>query len=267
MPFYKFLKNIKWYKVTEFVNKSGKWVHKHLPSILSIAGTAGVFVTGGLAIKAGYDMGKDDKVEPKKFILPIISGVATALCIVGSNMIHLRRNARLTVVSAGLLKYISDLENKIREKDGEYQMNDIQKEIAIDRVNSNPPPKDIETENGEILTYELFSEQYIVTTKEKYLNAVINLNKALQTTGEWSLNDFLIDIGGKENVCAIGDEIGWSVDSYEQIDVWNGWIGGIWEGVNLSERDVDGMDVYLITFDVNPVSLDEMDIMCESREE
>ena len=70
---------------------------KNLPSILSWTAVGGVVLTGGLTNKAAR---KSDPEEPfkkhwKNYIPPIIAGVGTIACVIGSNCAHLKVEAGL----------------------------------------------------------------------------------------------------------------------------------------------------------------------------
>ena len=104
---------------------------------------------------------------------------------------------------------------------------------------------------NEILVYEPYTDQIFPTTEKLIEKAMDKGNKRLNNYYFETLNRFLKDIGGK--TCAFGDILGWSCDKEYQMEKWKE--DGPYLSVKLTPQDVNGRDIYIMDYDVNPLWL------------
>ena len=130
---------------------------------------------------------------------------------------------------------------------------EIRKDPDIDLSYSFKPEvvKKVRVRKDEILVYEPYTDQIFPTTMKLVEKAEIKGNKRLNNYYFETLNRFIKDLGGK--ACAFGDILGWSCDKEYQMEKWKE--DGPYLKVTLTPQDVDGRDVYVMDYDVNPLWL------------
>lgn len=221
-------------KVTEIANDVMDYAKKNEPAILSGLGVAGVFITGWMAFKAGpkahyilekhqcmIETGKDKKEETiacvkemaPVILPPIAMGVATSVCIIGSNSVSSKRIAVLSAAYNMSETALKDYQAKVTEMVKPEKVKKIKEELAKDKLDENPlqPGTDIIiTGNGDVLCMDGYSGRYFRSNAQKIGQAANELSADLQTDMYVSLNDFYDKIG--LNHIPMGDDFGWNVD-------------------------------------------------------
>jgi hypothetical protein len=145
------------------------------------------------------------------YIPPLVVGAATIACIIGADRVSAGRAAGLATAYTLLEKNYSDHKDKIVEKFGERKAEQVEDEIAQDRVN------DTYLENLELrgldkgeICYDTFGGQYFRSTVEDLHAARNSLNAALNHSDCATLADFyrLLDI----DTPPFSETIGWNSD-------------------------------------------------------
>ena len=105
------------------------------------------------------------------------------------------------------------------------------------------------SKQGEILLYEPYTEQLILTTHDRLDSSLGKVNKLLHSRYECKLNKFLKMIGGK--TCTFGDLLGWSCYNDRQMDIWKH--EGPLAEVELEEHQADKGMIYVMNYNVDPM--------------
>lgn len=238
--------------VTTILKHAGKFVSKHSPEILTAVGLAGGVTTVILAVKATpkamelIEEAKRAKQETiteggtivvsneevaltkkevikaswKPYIPVVVTGLASAACILGSNSISAGRTAALTTAYKISETALAEYKEKVVETVGEVKEKEIRKEIVKDKIEKNPPNKKevIITEKGETLCFDVLSGRYFKSDMNAIEAAVNKLNKRLLSYDYVSLNEFYDELN-LPNV-RLGEELGWNMhqDGFVELD-------------------------------------------------
>lgn len=217
----------------EFQEKITQWVSKNTPLILTTGGVIGIFVTAGFTGKATLEaaevvkrldatvdgtLTKREIVEAvwKIYIPPLLIGVATAACIVGTHSIHTRRNAALLSVYSLTEVALREYKDKVVETIGENKERKIHDEIMQDRVNENPPSSEIiVVGTGKVQCMEAITGRYFESDMESIRRAENDINSRLIHDMYCSHNEFCSLVGLPQT--PLGDQIGWTTDHMMEI--------------------------------------------------
>lgn len=227
--------------IRKFFNGAKTKISKHSPAIL--IGFA--IVSGGTAIvlavketpkalqriedkKQEYQVDKLSSWETVKVTWPcyIPSALAFAFaagCAIGSQSIHVKRNAALAtaykVSETALLEY----RDKVIETIGEKKEQTVRDKVAQEQINKNPVKQSevVVTGKGASLCLDPFSKRYFEADIESIRRAENKLNKAMMQSicGSTSLNDFYVEIGLEPVDDAIGYTLGWNAEHQIDIDI------------------------------------------------
>lgn len=214
-------------------------VVKHSPAILTGIGITGMITTAVLAVKAtpkALDIVEDikgrhvedteKKVIAKELITEVgplyipalVTGVASAACLIGANSIHSKRNAMLAAAYTISDTAYREYREKVIETMGEKKDKMVKDEIAKDKLKDDPVQNHevIVTNNGTSLCYDGMFGRYFISDRETIRRAITRMNRNIVTDMYVSLNDFYneIDIPPVK----IGDYLGWNIDDGE-IDI------------------------------------------------
>ena len=250
------------------VKHGGRIAVKHLPTILTAAGTIGVGIgvwqTAKKApeakealdkVKEEWDAIEDQekrvkadyyfkriRVGAKYFwvVFLIIGGSITCFWI--ANRVSLKRLTSALTAAGLSAKAKEELENKIKELDGEKHLQKIKDEIDGDRIRNNPPVEDqiINTGYGMHLCYEPISGRYFYSNIERIKRAVIMCRDYLQKDGYLSLND-LYDLLGLDTTeqCLC-----WTASTVDEVNDFD---------ISFSSQlTPEGAPVLVIRYDINP---------------
>lgn len=227
--------------VLKFLNSTKAKVSKHSPAIL--IGLA--IVSGGTAVvlavkdtpkalkriedkKQEYQVDKLSPWETVKTTWPCYIPTAIAFtfaagCAIGSQSIHVKRNAALAaaykISETALLEY----RDKVIETIGEKKEQTVRDKVAQEQINKNPVKQSevIVTGKGTSLCLDPFSKRYFEADIEAIRRAENKLNKAMMQSicGSSSLNDFYVEIGLEPVDDAIGYTLGWNSEHQIDIDI------------------------------------------------
>lgn len=217
--------------VTKFIQSVSKWTTKHSPEILTGLGVAGGITTVVLAVKAtpkAIKLIEDEKKELKKdkltpvetvkaawkpYVPVVITGVASVVCVVSANSVHVKRNAALAAAYQISTTALSEYREKVVETIGEKKERTVREKVAQERVNKKPVSTSevIVTKKGETQFFEPLSGRYFKGDMETIKSIVNDLNRRMIGGEQYiSLSEFYIEIGLP--VTLVSDKIGWRVD-------------------------------------------------------
>jgi len=210
-------------------------LYKNSPTILTALGVGGLITTVILAVKATpkaleiiemeteyrsteeHDSNYMKRIETldvieltwKEYIPTIAMGAITIACIIGSNRIHMRRNAALASLFAIAETSLKEYQARVAEKFGEKKEEMIRGELAQEKLDKNPVDEKIVvlTGKGQYLCYDSFSGQYFKSDIEALHRAENVFNQRLLREGWLCINSFYDEIGLEP--IALGDEMGW----------------------------------------------------------
>ena len=217
-------------KITNFINTSKSFVKKHSPEILTGIGVAGMFTTTVLAVKAtpkairlleeaenakGEELTTIETVKAawKPYIPAVITGLASASCIIGASRINAKRNAALatayTISERALVRY----RDKVIETIGEKKEKEIKEKIAQDEIDKNPVSNNqvYITSKGNTLCMDFISGRYFMSDIDTIKNAVNEINREMTYEHYVSLNEFYSKIGLDH--IKNGYDLGWNLDN------------------------------------------------------
>ncbi len=146
---------------------------------------------------------------------PAITAAAGTLgCIIGANVISLKRQATLAALLAASQTNMKELKEKAKEMIGEKKVQAIHDDVDKDYVRNNPP---INIEGlpimgqGTTLCLDRLIGRYFWGDQESIRKAVNDFNYALRHDDVMSLNDFytFMNLPGTD----IGDKCGWHIET------------------------------------------------------
>lgn len=234
-------------KLIGFLEKAEVFTKKNSPAILTGAAIVGVLSTAYSAYKAGLRADKILKVyredmkdchpkdrdakravigEATKKMLPVVAppvimGVATISCIVGSHSVSSRRIAALSAAYSLSESTVKNLNSKMEEMLGEKKSRAIRDSIMKDklRADAEKDKKILSDTNfvipgdGTVLCKDLYSGRFFYSNAERIQQAIAKCSYDVISDMYISLNDFYraIDSPQLESI-PMGDELGWNVD-------------------------------------------------------
>jgi len=232
-------------------------VKKYAPSILSGMAVAGVGLTGWLSYRAARksDPEKTFKEQWKIYIPAGIAGAGTIACIVGSNWIHLNREASLIGAVSfykAMVKEYEDYEDEMLERFGDAGL----------KVNNERMPEDPKTisRNLKIRIWEPYTKQWFESSQQEILWAELTANKMLQQKGEVTLNDVLKLYSDKNiKIKKAGDTLGWSYDDEVFTEGSSYYYAGAWIDMCPQFVEVNGEWRFQMEYGMNPNDLSYID--------
>ena len=216
-------------KITNAISTTKGFLCKHSPGILTGIGVAGMITSTVLAVKATpralYLLDearneKEDELTPvetikaawKPYIPALVTGVASATCIICASTVNAKRNAALatayTITERTLLNY----RDKVVETIGEKKEKEIREKVAQDEVDKKPASNSqiILTSKGNTLCMDSISGRYFKSDLDSIRKAVNELNRDMTYQNYISLNELYDKIG--LDTISTGDRIGWNLD-------------------------------------------------------
>lgn len=211
-----------------------KFISKNAPTILTVAGVVGVgataVVTGQATLKAEKALAEKEKEDGERphgmdfvrtvapsYIPAIAVGVATSVCILGSNSISRKRN--LALASAYLISETAykEYKDKVVETVGKKKEELIRQDIQKDKVKKNPPKDEevIQSYEGDTLFYYPNTDgySYFKATPEHVHRVVNEINYRINQGDLVTINDFN-ELLGVPGVRYFGDEFGWGITDH-----------------------------------------------------
>lgn len=242
------------------MSKFENFISKNSPTILSIIGATGVFITSGLTMKATikannlYNSREDKELLTKKdivklywkeYIPSILSAGTTIGCIFGANYINQKTKATLASAYCLLQNSYIEYKNAANEL---YENADskIQAKICENKYNE----KGMVYDENVTLFYDTLSGTFIESTMDEMLRYESKFLELLYGNGKVSVNQWERIIGN--NPLIIGDELVWYSNDYHDIQAY--------PDVKIDfipDKLSNGIDVNMIMFTIDP-ELDSM---------
>lgn len=232
--------------VSESSRRLGRTLTRHSPTILTGLGVAGLLSSIALAVKGtikaveivdrecefrlnqwenqtgehrdSYPL--DRILEPveiveltwKEYIPTAVMTATTIACMIGSNSIHLRRNAAMVSLFSITETALKEYQAKVVEKIGENKEEKIRGEIAQEKVDANPfdGKAVVLTHHGSMLCYDALSGRYFYSDIETIRKAQNDFNERLLSEMSIPLNEFYADLG--LDPIDMGAQTGWDIE-------------------------------------------------------
>ena len=222
----------------------GKLIVKHAPTILTAIGTIGVgvsvFLTAKKAPEAKEELDKvreewediPDKENRNKadyifrlirvgakhywMIMLLVGGSVT--CFWLANRVSIRRLTSALTAAGLSAKAKEELENKIKEIDGDKHLKKLRDEIDADTIKNNPPQQGqiYDTNLGMHLCYEPITGRYFYSNIENIKQAVLMIRDYLQKDGYVSINDWFYAL--KLDSTEAGRYLCWTANNIDDIN-------------------------------------------------
>ena len=205
------------------------FMSKHSPEILTGIGVTGMITSTVLAVKAtpkalaileAAEEEKGDKLTPvetikaawKPYIPAVVTGVASAACIIGASAVSTKRNAALATAYAISEKTLLTYRDKVVETLGEKKEKEIREKIAQDEIDKHPVASSqvIVTSKGNSLCKDSLSGRYFRSDVNEIKKAVNKLNREMTYQNYISLDEFYFEIGLEST--DISSRMGWNLD-------------------------------------------------------
>lgn len=211
---------------------AGRLVQDNVTTILTTGGVVGTVTTALLTGKAAVAASKAiDKKEIERrvdqdghggldrrekfliaaphYIPPVIVGGATIGAIIAANRVSAKEAAALAAAYGVANGQLEEYKAKVAEKLTGPKNQAIKDEIAQDRVNANPPSKEvIVIASGEVLCHDTISGRYFHSTVEQIRKAEHYINAELANCQYASLSQFYDEIGLPTT--ALSETVGWN---------------------------------------------------------
>ena len=212
------------------------FIKRNSATILSFVAVAGVVATAITSANATpkavraldtakLNKGEEEltKIEKVKTVLPvylptIITGTATVVCILGSNVLNQRTQASLSSAYAIVDQSYREYRNKVKELYGEETDQKIIEAIAVDKAEymqvtasylCGDCDTSLEDNSGKpVLWYDEYSKRFFEASLEQVLTAEYHVNRNYILRGYNVLNE-LYDFLGLEPT-DFGNEMGWA---------------------------------------------------------
>ena len=247
---------------------------KNAPTLFSIVGVIGVFVTGALGIVSGIKAERirdGEELSKKEFlkrtwkcyVWTILSAIVSSGCIVAGNRLSVKQIMALSGLAAAGSAKFNEYRGKIRELIGGEKEDEIFKEAKESAKVSSLSESDLfqeklVTSGVELETpvryYDDISHRYFNIPPTKFLIALYDLNRSYAINNYATLN-FWYECLGVDPLTyrefgIDGDNIGWSYDYLICNDTLPTWIdiyadtalpgnlSGIPEGTKIIRYDV-----------------------------
>ena len=206
-------------------------LHKNSQTILASIAASGVITTSYLAGRASYDSAlmlldhpeaqtPRDKAEIvwPLFIPAALSGTITVSCIFGTLKVGNRKTAAAQAALSLSERAFSEYREKVIEHFGETKEQKVRDEIAQDRVDKNPPPKQevVMTGPGSVICCEDYTGRYFSSDMEILRKAQNDINAKLIAHDYATLDDFYYLIGLSST--SYSNDMGWTSDKLLELE-------------------------------------------------
>ena len=245
--------------MNSLLSKSQLFLKRNSSTILTCVGAAGVIATTITAVKAtpkalvllenakkekGEELTRLEKVKiaGPVYIPTAVLGMTTLACVFGANFLNQRTQASLMSAYALIDSGYKDYRKKVDELYGNDAGNQVKAGIVKDKYETEPVPP---VEDGKLLYYDYYSEQYFNATPYQVSRAEYEVNRSLIMDDCVYLNEWYTNLGLEP--LDHGYDFGWSTcansDTY-----WQTWIDFHHQKVVMD----DGLECIIISFMQDP---------------
>jgi hypothetical protein len=214
-----------------------KFISDNATGILTAGGVVGVVTTSVLTARATFkastilevemqrriatEMQEPEDREPKMttpekvkmvwphYIPPALSGGVTIAAIIMANRMNAQRIAALAAAYSISENRLKEFQKKVEAKLTGPKNQQIHDEIAQDRINANPPNREVIILDGKnVLCYDLFSGRYFNSTMQEIKAAELSTNAEIYNHDYASLSYFYDEL----EIAPTGysDLVGWN---------------------------------------------------------
>ena len=148
------------------------------------------------------------------YISTVLMASATIACVIGHHQLSAGKIAAYASAYTMATQVANEYRNKIVENLGKDKAQEIDNQIADERIRRNPPSDlDVIPGSGDVLCYDYLLDRYFHSDPESIRMAVNDLNyELINGPGMWvSLNEFYDKLG--LGPAPIGEELGWTIDN------------------------------------------------------
>lgn len=218
--------------VAKIIKNTQTALTKRSPEILTGLGLVGMATTIVLAVKATpkalklKEVAEQEKGEKltavetvktcwKPYVPVVISGTASAACVIGAHSVHAGRNAALVTAYKLSETAFSEYKESVIKTVGEKKEKTVKENVAKAKVEKNPVTNSevIITGKGKSLCMDAFTQRYFESDLDAIRREMVNINRNIVVDMYASLNDFYDAIG--LHTIPIGDKMGWNIDDGE----------------------------------------------------
>lgn len=149
------------------------------------------------------------KLTWKFYVPPVLAGTLTMGSIIMANRVSTKRAAALAAAYAISESRLQEYKDKVTAKIGINKERAVRDDIAADRVNKNPPSKEvIILGSGDVLCLDSLTGRYFHSTIETIKQAEYKIHTELNSTHYASLSEFYDMIGLEPT--SFSDAVGWN---------------------------------------------------------
>jgi len=232
--------------IPDLQQKAQQFVTQNASGLLTAGGVIGVVATAVLTARASFkaaaiirekvairevvareqdmdnaeDMTKTEMMLAvwPQYIPPAVMGVGTVASIVLANRASAKRVAALAAAYSISESRLQEYKDKVTQKLGLNKERAVRDEIAQDRVNKNPPSREvIILGSGDVLCFESLTGRYFHSSVEAIKRAENKIHTELFQTQFASLSEFFDEIGLERTT--FSDYMGWNTVTMDPFEV------------------------------------------------
>jgi hypothetical protein len=155
-----------------------------------------------------------------QFIAPVLVGSATIASIIMANRMSAQKIAALAAAYGLAERNLSEYKEKISEKLTGPKAQQIDDEIAQDRVNRTPGHETIIIGDGDVLCFDACTGRYFKSTVEQIRAAMNSTNAEILNHDYVRASDFYEQLGLKPTTWT--DETGWNREHLPELKITSG---------------------------------------------
>jgi len=215
--------------VHNLLRMAEKVVRSNSPAILTAIGISGTLTTAYLAARASFKAAEVIRVEEdgkpphfneqerlkaraklvwKLYIPAGVTAVATIGCLITATKIGNRKLAASMAAYSLSEKAFVEYKEKVVDQIGSRKEQAVRDEIAQDKVNQNPPSREVILGSGHVLCHEAHTGRYFESDMESLRKAVNDVNAKVLSEMWVTLSDFYYMIGLPRT--SESSEFGWA---------------------------------------------------------
>ena len=214
---------------------AGLYFKDHAPEYLTGIGIAGFITTTVLAVRATpkavdelrkkkpKTVVEEIKIAGKYYVVAIVTGTLSTICLVSSCSVSKRRNAALAAALALSEDNLIEYKDKVKEMFGENKEEKVEEAIAEDHAQkvfkTINPNYIIRTGRADTFTLDLITGQVMLSDIDWIKSRFIDMNSYLQNHETMNVSEYA-EILHLEDPQLIGQTLGWV---YKHRPTSNGW--------------------------------------------